>query len=150
HIRPLKEKPANPIALSGPALEKVIRACWDRHPPLGAYVELLALTASRLHESPSLSPGALHYPPQKRGNPRAFRVTRRLRYLMGQPRAFSRPIWLEVVRDLGLPGLKPHHLRHSALTIAGSHRDASLVDLMALGGWKSPQMAARYLHPGSR
>jgi integrase len=45
-------------------------------------------------------------------------------------------------------GLTPHHLaRHSSATSAADREGTTLVELMALARWRSPQMAARYLHP---
>lgn len=45
-------------------------------------------------------------------------------------------------------GLTPHHVtRHTTATLAGARKGASLAELMAIGRWRSPQMAARYLHP---
>lgn len=43
-------------------------------------------------------------------------------------------------------GLTAHHVcRHTACTLA-AQAGASLADLMDLGGWSSPAMAARYMH----
>lgn len=148
-VRRLRERHQKPISLDEKALWGVVAACWERHKPLGAYVELLVLTASRLHQEPALDGASVSYAPQKRGNPRAFQATRRLRHLLSQPRHFSRRIWLEAVTAVGQPSLTPHHLRHSALTLAGSRPDASPIGLMALGGWKSLDMVSAYLHPGS-
>lgn len=49
---------------------------------------------------------------------------------------------------LDLAGLTPHHVaRHSAATIAGSREGVTLVELMAMGRWRSAQVAGKYLHP---
>lgn len=147
-VRALKEVNAAPIALSERQLAGLVRACWKRHPPLGAYVELLALTSSRLNDPPAAGDGSVDYGPQKRGNPRSFRATRRVNTLLRAPRSFNRAIWREVVRELGMPGLTPHHLRHTSITLAAAVPGASLLSLMARAGWKRPETAARYLHPG--
>lgn len=45
-------------------------------------------------------------------------------------------------------GLTPHHMaRHSSATSAADREGTTLLELMALARWRSPQMAARYLHP---
>ncbi len=45
-------------------------------------------------------------------------------------------------------GLTPHHVtRHSSATIAAGKRGTTLEELMALARWRSPDMAAGYLHP---
>jgi integrase len=45
-------------------------------------------------------------------------------------------------------GLTAHHVtRHSSATIAAGKRGTTLEELMAMARWRSPDMAARYLHP---
>lgn len=104
----------------------------------------------RAHPLPPAIDGRfLRYPAYKLGRPRAFRLEGRLAIVAGQPRAFNRRLWLEAVKKLGLPGLRPHDIRHSVLTAVGHRQDASLLSISALGGWKSPAMAATYLHSDS-
>ncbi|MDQ6892189.1 MAG: tyrosine-type recombinase/integrase [Acidobacteriota bacterium] len=146
-IRPLVATDCRePVALPEDELDDVVAACWKRHPPLGAYVELLRETASRLNEEPWIDGDLLRYPPYKRGRERVFTLTDRLPALMKAPRSFSRRIWLDVVGDLDF---RPHDIRHSFLTILGKRPGMSLLTLMNYGGWQSPSMAERYLHPGT-
>lgn len=141
-----------PIALPEANLDRVIRACWRRNAKLGAYVELLRLTASRLRETPTRHGKLLIYPAYKRGLPRTFHIEGRLAEVLKLPRRFDRRIWVSVVngkegRPGACPGLRPHDIRHSVLTILGGRPETSLLELQKWGGWKRPETAAIYLHP---
>lgn len=154
-IRPLAEahRRRQPIALSERDCRKLLRICWSMDQRFGAFVELLLLTASRLNETPTVSGGRLRYPPYKRGRARIFTLRggpeeRRLAKLAQMERHFDRRrLWTPAVAALGRPELRPHDLRHTALTLEGKRPGASLLSLQKLGGWKSAAMAARYLHP---
>ncbi len=147
-LKPLAaRRKRDPMILSSEALDAVVRACYARHRPLGAHVAMLRETASRLNEEPQVRPdGVLRYPPQKRGTERFFDLTPKLLRLVRARRAFSRPVWREAVAAAGLPDLNPHDLRHSVLTELGHRPGMSLARLQNYGGWKSPAMAAKYLH----
>lgn len=136
----------DPIVLSSRQLTAIVVACWKRHAPLGAHVELLRLTASRLREEPELVGGMVRFPPYKLGNERLFQLRGRLSAVLKAPRAFSYAIWKEAARAAGLPGLNPHDLRHSVLTELGHKAGMTLGRLQNYGGWKSPAMAQKYLH----
>lgn len=138
-----------PIALPEKALRKVVRACWRRHKPLGAHVELLCETASRLREQPTVDGDLVRYPPCKRGIERVFVLEGRLPALVRARRTFSYLLWKEAAAAAGVPDLNPHDLRHSSLTILGKRPGMSLLKLQNYGGWKNPAMAAKYLHPGN-
>ncbi len=148
-IRKLDERAGarKPIALPEREVWRVIRRCWRTSRKLGAYVELLFLTASRLNEHPEVSGGFLRYPAYKRGKPRAFHLTPRVAVLAALPRAFDRKLWTASATAAGHPTLRPHDLRHTALTLAGKVPTASLDSIQKLGGWRSAAMADRYLHP---
>lgn len=65
----------------------------------------------------------------------------------GEPET-RRGLFWEAVRAAGIAqhGLTAHHVtRHTACSIAGNN-GATLAELMALGGWRTPGMAMRYLH----
>lgn len=148
NVSELAPKPRRrPIAVEERVVDGLVRACWRRSAALGAHVELLRETASRLHESPRVEGGLLKYPPYKRGRPRAFRMVGRLPLLFAAVRRFDRRLWNDVVRQLKIPDFRPHDLRHSVLTILGRRPGMSLVTLLNYGGWKDPAMAGRYLHP---
>jgi integrase len=51
-------------------------------------------------------------------------------------------------RAIGIEGLSPHDCRHYGATKVGHDPNVSLASLMAWGGWKSPQNAARYINKG--
>ncbi len=51
-------------------------------------------------------------------------------------------------RAIGIDGLSPHDCRHYGATKVGHDPNVSLASLMAWGGWKSPQNAARYINKG--
>lgn len=148
-VRRLDERSVRrrPIALSAREVQKVIRACWTTDRRLGAHVELLYETASRLNERPEVSGSRLRFPAYKRGRPRSFALTPLLRRLYAAPRLFQRKLWRDAVVLAGHPELRPHDLRHTALTLAGKRPEASLDSLRKLGGWQSAAMADRYLHP---
>lgn len=130
-------------------------------------VEVLLLTASRLREVTRMrrdwiSGGRVHFPPQKRGNPRAFLLEGRLAAIL-RPRAASvaspwvfpsprfpdRPrdnlaaFWRKLTARAGLPGLRPHDLRHTAITEA-SEQGATDAELMRLAGWRTSAMISTY------
>jgi len=150
-VRKLEERSSRrkPIALSARDVQKVILACWSVDKRLGAYVELLYLTASRLNEQAVIAGNFLQYPAYKRGKPRAFTMTPRLAELTGLPRLFQRKLWRKAVILAGHSALRPHDLRHTALTLASKQPRASLAILQKLGGWQSAAMADRYLHMDS-
>ena len=49
---------------------------------------------------------------------------------------------------IGIEDLSPHDCRHFGATKVGHDPNVSLASLMAWGGWKSPQNAARYINKG--
>ena len=53
--------------------------------------------------------------------------------------------WRTAREEVGLPALRFHDLRHFAGTMAAA-AGASTKEVMARGGWSSPQMALRYEH----
>jgi len=53
--------------------------------------------------------------------------------------------WRSAREEVGLPALRFHDLRHFAGTMAAA-AGASTKEVMARGGWSSPQMALRYEH----
>ncbi|MDD1677961.1 MAG: tyrosine-type recombinase/integrase [Methanomicrobiales archaeon] len=81
---------------------------------------------------------------------RLFHLTPRLAALVRMPRSFDRKFWRLAAAKAGHPDLRPHDLRHTALTLAGKRPEASLDSLQKLGGWQSAAMADAYLHPDSR
>ena len=139
-----------PIALPEREVWKVIRRCWKKSRKLGAYVELLFQTASRLNERPEVGITYLLYPPYKRGRARPFELTPRLAVLAALPRAFDRKLWTAAVIAAGHPDLRPHDLRHTAITLAAKRPGASLDSIQKLGGWQSAVMANVYLHGDGR
>jgi integrase len=56
-----------------------------------------------------------------------------------------RRAWHSAIESVGVPHLHFHDLRHFAATMAGQ-AGATPSELMARGGWSSPQMVARYQH----
>jgi integrase len=138
-----------PIALSKEDTSGVIRACWETDARLGAFIELLYLTASRLTQIGHVHTNFLLYPGHKGGLPRRFALAGRLAALMALPRVFSRKRWLRAVTACGRPELHPHDLRHTRLTHEGDRRGATLLSVQRLGGWRSPAMAGVYLHGGT-
>lgn len=149
-LRKLDERQGRrePIALSRKEVETLIRQCWTTDALLGAFVELLYLTGSRLNQQSALDGRFLRYPAHKGGLPRTFALAGRLAKVAGLPRAFDRKRWRTAVTAFKRPDLRPHDLRHSRLTHEGSRPGASLLDVQRLGGWKSPAMAGVYLHTG--
>lgn len=137
------------LTLSRQQAEKVIMACYGVRQELGAYIELLYLTGSRLNEKPKIEGDLLLYAPYKRGIARSFFLEGRLARVARRQRYFSRKLWKEAVSAVGIPFLRPHDLRHSRLTHEGSRPGASLLDIQRLGGWKSAAMCSVYLHPAS-
>lgn len=138
------------IALSEPASRRLIRFCRRVHAPLGAWVELQLLTASRPGQRGVIQGGHLRYAAHKRGIPRSFPIAGRLAEVLAEPRAFSRHYWQLAVEQFRRPALHPHDLRHTALTIAGKQLGATLDSIRKLGGWTTTQMADDYLHPDAR
>jgi integrase len=61
-----------------------------------------------------------------------------------RPRAIE-AAWREARAEIGLPDMRFHDLRHFAGTMAAA-AGASTKEVMARGGWSSPQMALRYEH----
>jgi len=53
--------------------------------------------------------------------------------------------WRSARKEIGLPDTRFHDLRHFAGTVAAA-AGASTKEVMARGGWSSPQMALRYEH----
>jgi hypothetical protein len=53
--------------------------------------------------------------------------------------------WRAAREEVGLPSMRFHDLRHFAGTMAAA-AGASTKEVMARGGWSSPQMALRYEH----
>ena len=53
--------------------------------------------------------------------------------------------WRSAREEVGLPAMRFHDLRHFAGTMAAA-AGASTKEVMARGGWSSPQMALRYEH----
>jgi integrase len=143
----LPEKSARPArALTDAESGRLIRILRKIHPPTAATAELLLLTASRTSERGEMVGATLRYPGHKRGRPRTFRLDPRLRALLNAPRAWSRRAWEKATKELGIPDLRPHDLRHSAATrafLAG----ATIAEVQELLGHRSPQMAQRlYTH----
>ena len=80
-------------------------------------------------------------------------------FVASEPDAFvltgatGRPVWRKALRRhwtaaraaVGVPSLHFHDLRHFAGTVA-AQAGATTRDLMARGGWSSPQMVVRYMH----
>lgn len=52
-------------------------------------------------------------------------------------------------REVGLPNLSPHDLRHYGATVIANDPKSSLAALMAWGGWESASSAARYIEAGA-
>lgn len=146
-IRRLDEKRARrqPRILTNAQLARLVRACWARDERLGAHVELLRLTASRLRQEPEIRGKDLYYPPQKRGTPRKFILEGRLAEIVRLPRRFDRALWRKAVEDSKLGDVRPHDIRHSAMVLEGQRPGASLGRLKDRGGWTDPATAALYL-----
>lgn len=130
-------------------------------------IEVLLLTASRLREVTRMRRewihgGQVHFPAQKRGNPRSFLLEGRLAailrprmrataspWVFPAPRFPDRPrdnlaaFWRKLVKRTGLPGLRPHDLRHTAITEA-SEQGATDAELMRLAGWRTSAMISTY------
>jgi integrase len=151
-LRKLDERQGRrePIALSREDTEKFIRQCWTTDARLGAFVELLYLTASRLSQEPASDGRFLRYPAHKGGLPRTFALSGRLAKVARLPRTFDRKLWRAAAEAFKRPKIRPHDLRHSRLTHEGERPGVALLDVQRLGGWRSPAMASTYLHPGDR
>lgn len=134
-----------PIAMTRPQAARLLRLL-DR--PTARWARLQLKTASRPGERPGLEGTLLRYPPHKRGVERRFLVSVSLEGILRSSFAFSRSSWDRAVKQLGIH-VRPHDLRHTALTWAAQKPGASLMDIQRLGGWKSPAMAQRYLHSGN-
>lgn len=113
--------------------------------PTARQMRLLLRTASRPGERPTREGAFLVYRPHKRGVQRRFQIGQVLELILSHPRSWSRRSWDRAVAALGLE-IRPHDLRHTAITWAAQKPGASLAEIQALGGWTSPAMAARYLH----
>lgn len=158
-LKKLDEKAAAiaPIALSAAQMRALVRVCWSVDRELGAHVELLYETASRLTQEPQLRGKVVHYPRHKRGMPRAFPLDDQLRKLLASPRQFRRARWTKAValwaEKLKMPEddprrkFRPHWARHTRLTIEAERPGADLARLMRWGGWKTASTADGYLHP---
>lgn len=151
-LHKLDEKAGKREGIAVPPKEwpRLVRLARGERPDFGAWVETQLLTASRPGQSGAAREGFLRYGAHKRGIPRAFTLKGRLRGLAKVQRRYSRRCWLRLVEAFGMPDLKPHDLRHSAITAAGKHPKASLDSLRALGGWKTSAIADTYLHPDRR
>lgn len=129
---------------------RLIRIARKERRDFGAWVEMQLLTASRPGQSAAAFDDFVRYDAHKRGLPRAFTLTGRLPIVAKERRAYSRRCWLRMAKRFGVPELRPHDLRHSALTAAGKRPAASLDTLRALGGWTTSAIADTYLHPDAR
>lgn len=126
-------------------------------------IELSYLTASRLTQVTHMkwsqvSGGKLTFAGHKRGIPRSFKLRGRLKALLDPlprvnewvfpsarslgPRHNFRKFWKTACKNLGLPGITHHTLRHSASSTAFS-RGAMIPDVQRLLGHTSPAMAIR-------
>lgn len=148
-IPPLEEasRRKKPHALSADQLLAFIRMCRELYPSLGAWVEQQVLTFSRPGQSGTLDGDVLRYEAHKRGIPRAFPTEGRLAAVLRERRAPSRRRWKKAVEAFGIPTLTPHHLRHSALTLAGKVQGETIDGIRKKGGWTTTAMVTRYLHP---
>jgi integrase len=135
-----------PIALPPKDVERLLALFWKRDRKIAAAVEILLLTASRIGERYTVEKGFVCYPAHKRGIARRFPLKGRLAELVHKPQAWSRRTWKRVVAEFGRPDLRPHDLRHTAITRA-FHSGVGWKEIQKLGGWKSLQMPLRtYSH----
>lgn len=139
-----------PVVLTAKEVDRLLGLFWKRDRKMAAAVEILLLTASRIGERYTVEKGFVHYPAHKRGIARRFPVQGRLAELVRKPQAWSRRTWERVTAEFGRPDLRPHDLRHTAITRA-IEAGVGWDDLQRLGGWKSLQMPLRtYSHLFSR